>query len=150
MNTIMRKSMLSVAGLAFAGGVFAGPIAAHANPGRRQARRGGGAGRQARHRQADPARHPGRPVPHHPERRADRQRQGDHRRHEEGRSAGAGRGHLDRDEPAGVEAGEPGSPGRHATTTTRWACSSSARARVGVPRSRSPTLSTRRPRSSRV
>ncbi|MCO1594304.1 hypothetical protein M8C17_03920 [Micromonospora sp. RHAY321] len=30
MNTIMRKSMLSVAGLAFAGGVFAGPIAAHA------------------------------------------------------------------------------------------------------------------------
>ena len=40
MNTIMRKSMLSVAGLAFAGGVFAGPIAAHANPGGRQARRG--------------------------------------------------------------------------------------------------------------
>ncbi|MDG9673533.1 hypothetical protein [Micromonospora sp. DH14] len=32
MNTIIRKSMLSVAGLAFAGGVFAGPIAAHANP----------------------------------------------------------------------------------------------------------------------
>ncbi|RAO55243.1 hypothetical protein [Micromonospora saelicesensis] len=32
MNTIFRKSMLSVAGLAFAGGVFAGPIAAHANP----------------------------------------------------------------------------------------------------------------------
>ncbi|WP_189062307.1 hypothetical protein, partial [Micromonospora parathelypteridis] len=32
MNTIMRKSVLSVAGLAFAGGVFAGPIAAHANP----------------------------------------------------------------------------------------------------------------------
>ena len=30
MNTIMRKSILSVAGLAFAGGVFAGPIAAHA------------------------------------------------------------------------------------------------------------------------
>ncbi|MFF0176320.1 hypothetical protein ACFYPU_25045, partial [Micromonospora profundi] len=30
MNTIIRKSMLSVAGLAFAGGVFAGPIAAHA------------------------------------------------------------------------------------------------------------------------
>ncbi|MFI6783400.1 hypothetical protein [Micromonospora sp. NPDC050276] len=32
MNTIIRKSVLSVAGLAFAGGVFAGPIAAHANP----------------------------------------------------------------------------------------------------------------------
>ncbi|MFC8300154.1 hypothetical protein ACFUGH_20330, partial [Micromonospora orduensis] len=32
MNTIMRKSVLSVAGLAFAGGVFAGPVAAHANP----------------------------------------------------------------------------------------------------------------------
>ncbi|MGW3887079.1 hypothetical protein ACWD69_00170 [Micromonospora chokoriensis] len=31
MNTIMRKSVLSVAGLAFAGGVFAGPIAAHNN-----------------------------------------------------------------------------------------------------------------------
>ncbi|MFG2058659.1 hypothetical protein ACGFI9_32000 [Micromonospora sp. NPDC048930] len=31
MNTIIRKSMLSVAGLAFAGGVFAGPIAAHAD-----------------------------------------------------------------------------------------------------------------------
>ncbi|GAB3955854.1 hypothetical protein GCM10027614_66420 [Micromonospora vulcania] len=30
MTTIIRKSMLSVAGLAFAGGVFAGPIAAHA------------------------------------------------------------------------------------------------------------------------
>ncbi|MGW3898272.1 hypothetical protein ACWD6L_24085, partial [Micromonospora profundi] len=29
MNTIIRKSMLSVAGLAFAGGVFAGPIAGH-------------------------------------------------------------------------------------------------------------------------
>ena len=34
MNTILRKSMLSVAGLAFAGGVFAGPIAAHADTGR--------------------------------------------------------------------------------------------------------------------
>ncbi|MFJ6164624.1 hypothetical protein ACIQH6_05840 [Micromonospora orduensis] len=32
MNTIMRKSVLSVAGLAFAGGVFAGPVAAHATP----------------------------------------------------------------------------------------------------------------------
>ncbi|MEV4659400.1 hypothetical protein AB0K07_25790, partial [Micromonospora sp. NPDC049301] len=32
MNTILRKSVLSVAGLAFAGGVFAGPIAAHAAP----------------------------------------------------------------------------------------------------------------------
>ncbi|MEV4764039.1 hypothetical protein AB0J89_15585 [Micromonospora chokoriensis] len=31
MNTIMRKSVLSVAGLAFAGGVFAGPIAAQNN-----------------------------------------------------------------------------------------------------------------------
>ncbi|MDG4781037.1 hypothetical protein O7614_15425 [Micromonospora sp. WMMD961] len=31
MNTIMRKSVLSVAGLAFAGGVFAGPVAAHNN-----------------------------------------------------------------------------------------------------------------------
>ncbi|MBQ0901237.1 hypothetical protein [Micromonospora sp. U21] len=30
MNTIIRKSVLSVAGLAFAGGVFAGPIAATA------------------------------------------------------------------------------------------------------------------------
>ncbi|MFF5182130.1 hypothetical protein ACFY2Q_29335, partial [Micromonospora sp. NPDC000316] len=29
-NSIIRKSVLSVAGLAFAGGVFAGPIAAHA------------------------------------------------------------------------------------------------------------------------
>ncbi|MEU7843658.1 hypothetical protein AB0B39_22185 [Micromonospora sp. NPDC049114] len=33
MNTIFRKSMLSVAGLAFAGGVFAGPIAHVATPG---------------------------------------------------------------------------------------------------------------------
>ncbi|MET8310588.1 hypothetical protein [Micromonospora sp. NPDC005173] len=32
MNTIMRKSVLSVAGLAFAGGIFAGPIAHVANP----------------------------------------------------------------------------------------------------------------------
>ncbi|MFG3644486.1 hypothetical protein ACGF3C_29865 [Micromonospora sp. NPDC047762] len=32
MNTIMRKSVLSVAGLAFAGGVFAGPVAHVANP----------------------------------------------------------------------------------------------------------------------
>ncbi|MET7880139.1 hypothetical protein ABZS52_24820 [Micromonospora profundi] len=30
MNTIIRKSMLSVAGLAFAGGIFAGPIAGQA------------------------------------------------------------------------------------------------------------------------
>ncbi|MGY4911587.1 hypothetical protein, partial [Micromonospora aurantiaca (nom. illeg.)] len=30
MNTILRKSVLGVAGLAFAGGVFAGPVAAHA------------------------------------------------------------------------------------------------------------------------
>ncbi|MEU7996335.1 hypothetical protein AB0B83_13500 [Micromonospora sp. NPDC049060] len=32
MNTIMRKSVLGVAGLAFAGGVFAGPATAHAAP----------------------------------------------------------------------------------------------------------------------
>ncbi|TCB95725.1 hypothetical protein E0H26_18115 [Micromonospora zingiberis] len=31
MNTIFRKSVLGVAGLAFAGGVFAGPVAAHAD-----------------------------------------------------------------------------------------------------------------------
>ncbi|MFI7576698.1 hypothetical protein [Micromonospora sp. NPDC049497] len=30
MNTILRKSVLGIAGLAFAGGVFAGPVAAHA------------------------------------------------------------------------------------------------------------------------
>ncbi|SCG74448.1 hypothetical protein [Micromonospora inositola] len=30
MNTIMRKSVLGIAGLAFTGGVFAGPVAAHA------------------------------------------------------------------------------------------------------------------------
>ena len=33
MNTMMRKSVLGVAGLAFTGGVFAGPIAAHADTG---------------------------------------------------------------------------------------------------------------------
>ncbi|WP_406044786.1 hypothetical protein OG799_10155 [Micromonospora sp. NBC_00898] len=33
MNSIIRKSVLGVAGLAFAGGVFAGPIAAHADTG---------------------------------------------------------------------------------------------------------------------
>ncbi|MGW4502075.1 hypothetical protein ACWENR_26120 [Micromonospora sp. NPDC004336] len=32
MNTIMRKSVLGIAGLVFAGGVFAGPAAAHATP----------------------------------------------------------------------------------------------------------------------
>ena len=32
MNTMLRKSVLGIAGLAFTGGVFAGPIAAHANP----------------------------------------------------------------------------------------------------------------------
>ncbi|QLQ35022.1 hypothetical protein [Micromonospora robiginosa] len=31
MNTILRKSILGIAGLAFTGGVFAGPIAAHAD-----------------------------------------------------------------------------------------------------------------------
>ncbi|MDG4802283.1 hypothetical protein [Micromonospora sp. WMMD980] len=31
MNTILRKSVLGVAGLAFTGGVFAGPIAGHAD-----------------------------------------------------------------------------------------------------------------------
>ncbi|MCI4061118.1 hypothetical protein MRQ36_00440 [Micromonospora sp. R77] len=31
MNTMLRKSVLGIAGLAFAGGVFAGPIAAHAD-----------------------------------------------------------------------------------------------------------------------
>ncbi|MFG2054756.1 hypothetical protein ACGFI9_12065 [Micromonospora sp. NPDC048930] len=31
MNTIIRKSVLGIAGLAFTGGVFAGPIAAHAD-----------------------------------------------------------------------------------------------------------------------
>ena len=30
MNTILRKSVLGIAGLAFSGGVFAGPVAAHA------------------------------------------------------------------------------------------------------------------------
>ncbi|PZG21057.1 hypothetical protein C1I95_08220 [Micromonospora craterilacus] len=33
MNTIFRKTVLGIAGLAFTGGVFAGPIAAHADPG---------------------------------------------------------------------------------------------------------------------
>ncbi|WP_405096402.1 hypothetical protein [Micromonospora sp. NBC_01412] len=32
MNTIMRKSVLGIAGLAFAGGIFAGPATAHATP----------------------------------------------------------------------------------------------------------------------
>ncbi|MEU4478366.1 hypothetical protein AB0F68_09940 [Micromonospora sp. NPDC023966] len=32
MNTMLRKSVLGIAGLAFTGGVFAGPIAAHAEP----------------------------------------------------------------------------------------------------------------------
>ncbi|MGS2616733.1 hypothetical protein ACVCAH_19710, partial [Micromonospora sp. LZ34] len=32
MNTILRKSVLGVAGLAFAGGVFAGPATAQAAP----------------------------------------------------------------------------------------------------------------------
>ncbi|MEW2374915.1 hypothetical protein AB0883_02270 [Micromonospora sp. NPDC047812] len=32
MNTILRKSVLGVAGLAFAGGVFAGPVTAQAGP----------------------------------------------------------------------------------------------------------------------
>ncbi|MGN9769249.1 hypothetical protein ACTMS2_29275, partial [Micromonospora sp. SD12] len=32
MNTILRKGVLGVAGLAFAGGVFAGPVGAHAAP----------------------------------------------------------------------------------------------------------------------
>ncbi|MFI7282245.1 hypothetical protein ACIBOV_18495, partial [Micromonospora chersina] len=31
MNTMLRKSVLGIAGLAFTGGVFAGPIAAHAD-----------------------------------------------------------------------------------------------------------------------
>ncbi|MEV4986559.1 hypothetical protein AB0K30_26175, partial [Micromonospora sp. NPDC053811] len=30
MNTIMRKSVLGIAGLAFAGGIVGGPVAAHA------------------------------------------------------------------------------------------------------------------------
>ncbi|MEW2590283.1 hypothetical protein AB0893_07705, partial [Micromonospora aurantiaca] len=30
MNTILRKSVLGIAGLAFTGGVFAGPVVAHA------------------------------------------------------------------------------------------------------------------------
>ncbi|MBM0229518.1 hypothetical protein JNW87_32650, partial [Micromonospora sp. ATA51] len=33
MNTMLRKSVLGIAGLAFTGGVFAGPIAAHADTG---------------------------------------------------------------------------------------------------------------------
>ena len=32
MNTMLRKSVLGIAGLAFTGGVFAGPVAAHAEP----------------------------------------------------------------------------------------------------------------------
>jgi hypothetical protein len=32
MNTMLRKSVLGIAGLAFTGGIFAGPIAAHAEP----------------------------------------------------------------------------------------------------------------------
>ncbi|MFG3691237.1 hypothetical protein ACGF4F_34655, partial [Micromonospora sp. NPDC047740] len=31
MNSMLRKSVLGLAGLAFTGGVFAGPIAAHAD-----------------------------------------------------------------------------------------------------------------------
>ncbi len=33
MNTILRKSVLGIAGLAFAGGMFAGPVAAHVDGG---------------------------------------------------------------------------------------------------------------------
>ncbi|GGR75529.1 hypothetical protein GCM10010169_19500 [Micromonospora fulviviridis] len=33
MNTMLRKSVLGIAGLAFTGGVFAGPVAAHADAG---------------------------------------------------------------------------------------------------------------------
>ncbi|MFG1831591.1 hypothetical protein [Micromonospora chersina] len=33
MNTMLRKSVLGIAGLAFTGGIFAGPIAAHADAG---------------------------------------------------------------------------------------------------------------------
>ena len=143
MNTIFRKSMLSVAGLAFAGGVFAGPIAAHAaTPVGCQAVAVGRADRQ-------------RPKP-----------QGD-------------QSHitLNDEQTANVKAiiaatKKAGLPERAAvisiatslqesklenlghlgdrTTTTRWACSSSARPRVGVRRSRSPTPSTPPPRSSRV
>ncbi|MEW2331842.1 hypothetical protein AB0880_29070, partial [Micromonospora chersina] len=32
MNTMLRKSVLGIAGLAFTGGIFAGPVAAHAAP----------------------------------------------------------------------------------------------------------------------
>ncbi|MFC0031458.1 hypothetical protein ACFFMM_18235 [Micromonospora chaiyaphumensis] len=32
MNSMLRKSVLGIAGLAFTGGVFAGPVAAHAEP----------------------------------------------------------------------------------------------------------------------
>ncbi|MFE9954184.1 hypothetical protein [Micromonospora sp. NPDC005299] len=32
MNTMLRKSVLGIAGLAFTGGIFAGPVAAHAEP----------------------------------------------------------------------------------------------------------------------
>ncbi|MEW2327252.1 hypothetical protein AB0880_05490, partial [Micromonospora chersina] len=31
MNTMLRKSVLGIAGLAFTGGIFAGPVAAHAD-----------------------------------------------------------------------------------------------------------------------
>ncbi|MBQ1028386.1 hypothetical protein KBX00_28975, partial [Micromonospora sp. C95] len=31
MNTMLRKSVLGIAGLAFTGGLFAGPVAAHAD-----------------------------------------------------------------------------------------------------------------------
>ncbi len=47
MNTILRKSILGIAGLAFTGGVFAGPVAAHAadtTHRQRQAGHGHGAG----------------------------------------------------------------------------------------------------------
>ena len=98
-TTMLRKSALGIAGLAFAGGLAAGPMN-HGAPGTAAL----DAKPVAVAVQADKP-DTGKLIPHgtqgdqshiDPHRRADRQRQGDHRRHQEVRPRRARRGHLHR------------------------------------------------------
>ena len=149
MNTIMRKSILGIAGLAFTGGVFAGPVAAHADS-------GPVAGKAAAVQADKPDM--GKLIPHGVQGAQSKITLNDEQ-------VGNAKAIIAATKKAGL-------PERAAvisiatslqesklenlghwvtpTTMTRWACSSSARPVVGVRRSRSPTRSTRRWRSRRA
>ncbi|GAB3944552.1 hypothetical protein GCM10027614_34930 [Micromonospora vulcania] len=150
MTTIIRKSMLSVAGLAFAGGIFAGPIAAHAAAPTIDAK-------PVAVVQADKP-DTAKLIPHGTQGEQSRialnGEQTDDAKAIIAATKKAGLPERARSSRLPPACRNPSwrtwATSATPTITTRWACSSSVLPVVGVRRSRSPTPRTPPPRSSRA